>query len=100
MNQRFRVAYDGRLFSLGNWIECNGMRGEVTDHSVLSTTLLEPDPPDNGYGFTGRKLVMPNSVLLTHPVHSENPARRFVRHRFRITVEQALDAMATVDWLQ
>jgi small-conductance mechanosensitive channel len=96
----FLLRMTGRLFSVGDWIECNGMRGEVTDLTLLSTTLLERDTGTRGYGFTGRPLILPNSVFLSHPVHRENPVRQFVSHRFTVTLENPVDAEAAADWLQ
>lgn len=96
----FLLRMTGRLFSVGDWIECNGMRGEVTDLTLLSTTLLERDTGTRGYGFTGRTLTLPNSVFLSHPVHRENPVRHFLSHRFTVTLENPVDPEAAADWLQ
>ncbi|MFW5969961.1 MAG: mechanosensitive ion channel domain-containing protein [Halofilum sp. (in: g-proteobacteria)] len=95
----FLLRTTGKLFSVGDWIECNGMRGEVTDLTLLSTTLLERETGARGYGFSGRTLILPNSVFLSHPVHRESPGRDFVSHRFGITLENPVDAAAAVDWL-
>lgn len=96
----FLLRTTGKLFSVGDWIECNGMRGEVTDLTLLSTTLLELDTGARGYGFTGRTFILPNSVFLSHPVHRENQGRDFVSHRFAITLENPVDAVAAVEWLE
>jgi len=97
----FLLRTTGRLFSVGDWIECNGLRGEVTDHMLLSTTLLELEPPEYGYGYTGRTLNLPNSIFLSHPVHVSPFARQYVVHRFSITLsETPVDAIAATNWLQ
>lgn len=99
----FLLRTTGRLFSVGDWIECNGLRGEVTDHRLLSTTLLELQSPGNGYGYTGRTLNLPNSIFLTHPVHVSPFARRYVVHRFSLTLAETqsqTDPVAAVSWLQ
>jgi small-conductance mechanosensitive channel len=97
----FLLRTTGRLFSVGDWIECNGLRGEVTDHMLLSTALLELEPPENGYGYTGRTLNLPNSMFLVHPVHVSPFARRYVVHRFVITLaELNVDANTALKWLQ
>lgn len=96
----FLLRTTGKLFSVGDWIECNGMRGEVIDLTLLSTTLLEREAGARGYGFTGRTFILPNSVFLSHPVHRENLGRDFASHRFAITLENPVDAVAAVQWLQ
>lgn len=96
----FLLRTTGKLFSVGDWIECNGMRGEVTDLTLLSTTLLEREAGTRGYGFTGRTFILPNSVFLSHPVHRENLGRDFVSHRFAITLENPIDAAVAVEWLR
>jgi len=97
----FLLRTTGRLFSVGDWIECNGLRGEVTDHLLLSTTLLELEPPGNGYGYTGRTLNLPNSIFLSHPVHVSPFARKYVLHRFAITlIDLKTNANAALEWLQ
>lgn len=75
----FLLRTTGRLFSVGDWIECNGMRGEVTDLTLLSTTLLELDTGLRGYGFTERILILPNGFVNA----SVRPAARFWRKRAR-----------------
>lgn len=96
----FLLRSTGRLFSVGDWIECNGLRGEVTDHTLLSTTLLEIDVPEHGYGYTGRSLMLPNSMFLSHPVHTSAFARQYVQHWFTITIEEPLDPVAATERLQ
>jgi small-conductance mechanosensitive channel len=87
----------GRLFSVGDWIECQDLRGELTDHALISATLLEVEP--SGYGCTGRRMTVPNSLFPTHPVRTSPFARRRVTHRFVITLETPVDAITAVDWL-
>lgn len=78
------------LFSIGDWIEIGDFRGEVTDHSLLSTTILEVESPAHGHGYSGRSLVLPNSLFLLHPVRNENFARNYALHRFTVTVEPGI----------
>ena len=95
----FFLRTTGRLFSVGDWIECDGIRGEVTDHTLLSTTILETEPPEHGYRYTGRSLVVPNSLFLTRPVSSSTLGRRYVVHRVMITLENAIDPIKASAWL-
>ena len=88
------------LFSVGDWIDCNGLRGEVIDHTLLTTTVLELDTPEHGYGYTGRRLTLPNSLFLSHPVRTDRRARQYVLHRFAITLEGPVDSDGARAWLQ
>lgn len=98
----FLMRATGQLFGIGDWIECNGMRGEVTDLTLLSTTLLEVESPEYGYGYTGRSLLLPNSIFLSHPVHAASFPGRYIQHRFTITVPAttSFDPAAALTWLR
>lgn len=50
-------------FRFGDVIEINGVRGEVIDQTLLSTTLLEMS---EDHQFTGRTVQFPNSFYITH----------------------------------
>lgn len=96
----FVLRTGARLYSVGDWIEVNGIRGEVVEYSLLSTTLLELEPPINGHVYTGRSVVLPNSLFLLHPVRNENFARNYVFHRFMLTVHPGVDTVAAWRWLE
>ncbi len=66
-----------RSFDVGDRIEVRGLRGDVIDTNILSTTLLEVGP---GHQRTGRALTIPNSVLLTDHVVNETFTGDFVLH--------------------
>lgn len=96
----FLMRTTNRLFSVGDWIECNGMRGEVTDHTLMATRILELESAEYGYGYTGRSLTLPNSIFLTHAVYSSPPARNYIHHRFAITLEFPIDTVAGLERLR
>lgn len=50
-------------FAFGDVIEINGVRGEVIDQTLLSTTLLEMNEE---HLFTGRVVQFPNSFFVNH----------------------------------
>jgi len=58
-----------RSFEFGNVIEINGVKGEVIDQTLLSTTLLEMNPE---HLFTGRVVQFPNSFYVTHPLKNHS----------------------------
>ena len=49
-----------RSFTVGDWIEIAGTRGEVVDHNIFVTIVHEFEP--GTYNYTGRTAVLPNSV--------------------------------------
>ncbi|MCC7548579.1 MAG: mechanosensitive ion channel [Burkholderiales bacterium] len=54
-------------FRFGDVIEINGVRGEVIDQTLLSTTMLEMSEE---HQFTGRLVQFPNSFFVLHPVRN------------------------------
>ncbi|WP_245413682.1 mechanosensitive ion channel family protein [Mangrovicella endophytica] len=79
----------GRLFKVGDRVELNGIHGEVIDHGLFATTIMELPSPHLGHAGTGRTIRLPNSVLLTGPVRVEAQLRHFAPHRFTVTLDQA-----------
>lgn len=74
-----------RLFTIGDWIEVQGVKGEVLDRSLLSFTLKELYLRNNLYEYTGRLVTIPNSVLLSLPVKNEAFLKNYVFHEFSFT---------------
>ncbi len=66
------LKYSTKLFVIGDRIEIAGLRGKVTDHNFLITTLLEIGPGQKSNQFTGRVLKLPNSLYLTESVILES----------------------------
>ena len=82
-------------FSVGDWIQVQGQLGEVLTEGILSTRVQEVSP--NGFGFTGRILVIPNSVFLTQTVLNETFRKTYRHHTFRVMVEPGLDPAPVVE---
>lgn len=87
-------------FTVGDWIEIDGRRGEVIDEGAFSFRLQELDKGGHGHHFTGRTVTVPNALLLTHPVVNENFYRRYVFHSFRYTLKSPGDPEATIAHLE
>lgn len=96
----FALRTGANSFSVGDCIEVAGLRGEVSDFNLLSTTLLEMSDADGGYAHTGQRIVLPNSLFLAQPVRNEKYLRHFVLHTFQITVEPGSDPTAALGWLE
>lgn len=80
-----------RTFGIGERIEVAGVRGDVIDKSMLSTTVLEIGPGHTSHRYTGRAVVIPNSVLLTAPVYSETFTEKFGFHLFKVPLRDTDD---------
>lgn len=83
------LRFGGHLFKVGDRIELSGIHGEVIDHGLFSTTIVELPSHSLGAAATGRTVMLPNSVLLTGIVRVEAQPRHYAPHRFTLTLEQA-----------
>lgn len=72
-------------FTIGDRVRIGDYRGDVIDHSLLTTTLLEIGP---GHVRTGRALVLPNSMLLSAAVANETRGHDYILHSFTVPVSR------------
>lgn len=80
-----------RAFAIGDRIEVAGLRGDVIDYSLLSTTLMEVGPGQQTHQFTGRAIVVPNSLLLSNAVINETFTDDYLLHIFVVAIPRASD---------
>ncbi|MEX2499851.1 MAG: mechanosensitive ion channel family protein [Wenzhouxiangellaceae bacterium] len=71
-------------FNIGDRIQVRGFRGEVIDHSLLATTILELGPGMTTQQRSGRKIVLPNSLFLAEPVINESFTERYGFRTFTV----------------
>jgi hypothetical protein len=90
------LRFGGHLFKVGDRIELTGIHGEVIDHGLFSTTIMELPPHHLGHAGTGRVVMLPNSILLTGPVRVEPQPRQYAPHRFTLTLETPAPARQMV----
>jgi small-conductance mechanosensitive channel len=76
----------GGLIRVGDWIDLNGSRGEVVDLNIMTTTLEELGHGPKRYEFTGRTIVIPNSVFLSASIKNERFNKRYTYHSFDIVL--------------
>lgn len=81
----------GKGFRVGDRIEVNGHRGDVYDQTLLTTTLLEVGPGANTAQYSGRAVMLPNSVFLTHPVINESFTREYILHTIVVPLKLEYD---------
>lgn len=86
------LKYSGHLFSLGDRIEVGDVRGDVISHNLLVTTIYEVGPGKDMHQFTGRIVMLPNSIFLTSPVYNETETGKYSLHVFRVPFAR------TVEW--
>lgn len=73
---------------IGDWIEVAGVRGEVVDRSLLTTTLNETGDGTFGYAYTGRRLVVSNIHLFNATTRRQRFGREFVQHRVAVIFDR------------
>jgi Small-conductance mechanosensitive channel len=78
-------------FSIGDRIEVKNIRGDVIDLTMLTTTILEIGPEKLTHQYTGRAVVLPNSVFLTEPVVNESFTEDYVLHTIAVPLSRKDD---------
>ncbi|GJM16502.1 MAG: membrane protein [Thermodesulfobacteriota bacterium] len=78
----FRSATNA--YTVGDYIEINGMRGVVLDHNFLSTTIQELGPGKRSNLFSGRSITIPNSTFLLSPLINESYMKEYILHTLTI----------------
>ena len=69
-----------RSFSIGDKIEIATIRGQVIDHNLFTTTLLEIGPGQTSHQYTGRAMVVPNSFILRQGLTNETYSKDYRIH--------------------
>ncbi|MCI5051996.1 MAG: mechanosensitive ion channel family protein [Simkaniaceae bacterium] len=64
--------WQGHLYEIGDRIVIKGIRGDVIDVSVMGTTIMEIGVGSANHQSTGRRVTIPNSLLLEEPVYNES----------------------------
>jgi small-conductance mechanosensitive channel len=78
-----------RAFTVGDWIEVAGIRGEVVDHNIFTTTIHEF--ASGSFNYTGRTAVLPNSMFLSQPMRNDSQTREFAYNSFSLTIDPFVD---------
>ncbi|MFG1483273.1 mechanosensitive ion channel family protein [Halobacteriovorax sp. HFRX-2_2] len=78
-------------FIIGDTIEIEGKRGSVIDRDLFTTTLLEVGPNKTSHNYTGRSIIVPNSIFLTNRVTNESFLKSFVLHTFKVILSPDCD---------
>ena len=89
-----------RVFDIGDRVEINGVRGDVIDTTLFTTTILEIGPGKVGFQQTGRSITIPNAVLLSAAVINEAVADAWIVHTFEVPTDIATWAEAEAALLE
>lgn len=81
-------------YSVGDYIEIGGKRGEVMDFNLLVTRLREFENQEGSFQRTGRDIIVPHSLLFSSSVRVEGHAGGRVRHAFSMTFEPDVNLFA------
>lgn len=76
------LKVSARPFQIGDRIEVGHNRGDVIDQGLFTTTLFEIGPEKSAHQYTGRILVLPNSIFLNQPVVNEAFTQKYALHTF------------------
>jgi small-conductance mechanosensitive channel len=87
------VRTTSRSFEIGDRIEVHGVRGDVIDTSLLTTTILEIGMEGMGHHQTGRAVTIPNALFLSSHVVNETYTDQYVLHTFSVLASMA-------DWVR
>lgn len=76
-----------RAFSVGDYIELGGIRGEVLDHNLIASRLMEMDRREGSLIHTGREVIVPHSLLFGAPLRVEAAVTGKACHTILLTFE-------------
>lgn len=76
-----------RAYSVSDFIELGGTRGEVLDHNLLVTRLAEFERREGSMLATGREVILPHSLLFGSPLRVEAAVAGQLRHTIQLTFE-------------
>lgn len=74
------IRFGSNAYALGDRIALGGFRGNVLDLNLFATTLLEIGPGEKTQQYTGRVVVVPNSLLLSAPMINETYGKDYIVH--------------------
>ncbi|MFW8591991.1 mechanosensitive ion channel family protein [Glaciecola sp. 2405UD65-10] len=86
-----------RPFKVGDWIQVDGMHGEVSEIDWVKTTLLDIDLKT--YRMSRRVTYIPNGRLVVNPIKNLNFVKRYVTHDFEIVRRESINGFPIYDEL-
>lgn len=96
----FSLRMVKRHYSLGDFIEVDGFRGEVIDINWQHTALAEIGPSADSPHYSGRVIHIPNHKLLVTPIIVDNLTGAYGAHVVRIPIPQGMNPLVAEKKLQ
>ena len=82
----YRTTND--LCRIGDWIEIDGIKGQIMDMNLFSTSLVESNQACVEKGNVGRAITIPNSMFFSQPVFNESRLGNFVTQTVHIQLQR------------
>lgn len=102
--QDFIIAFLGwfvlvgkRGIRVGDWVEINGVGGEVTEVGLMRTTLLETGNLAAGGYPTGRRITFMNSFAIRGTYFNFSTAGQWMWDEFTVSLPATFDTQTTVE---
>lgn len=89
-----------RAYSVGDFVEIGTTRGEVADYNLMATSILEFESHDGSIQPTGRRVIIPHSLLFTTPAKVLGQTGGKMPHRFQLVFEPDLDLFSAKDEIE
>ena len=81
------------MFKIGDRIEILGNRGDVISQNFFTTTIMEVGPGRLSHQYTGKKIILPNSYFLLHPLSTDTRTDKFRLHTFTVTCPREINIL-------
>jgi small-conductance mechanosensitive channel len=82
---------------VGDWVEINGVGGEVVEVGLFSTTLLETGALDEKGYPTGRRISFPNSFAIRGAYFNFSTSGQWMWDGINVTIPSSADAIDMVE---
>lgn len=85
---------------LGDWVEINGVGGEVTEIGLMSTTLLETGDLEERGHPTGRRITFINSFAIRGQYFNFSTAGQWMWDEIMVSIPASGDTQQTMEHIQ
>jgi small-conductance mechanosensitive channel len=85
---------------VGDWVEINGVGGEVVEVGLLKTVLMETGNWTDAGHPTGRKVAFPNSFAIEGHFFNFSTSSQWMWDELQLTIPSSQNPYATIDGVQ